>query len=132
MYAAMERWVERGIAPPRAEPIQVTDGGTPQVAFVKDEFGNVKGGVRSSYLDVPVATYNIGGTLNPGYAYCSSFGHELPFGSEFLGKLYGTPFAQQNYVAKVKQNVRQMLNGRWVLPEEAWKIVTEAELRPIP
>jgi hypothetical protein len=132
MYASMERWVERGIAPPRAEPIQVTNGGTPQVAFVTDEFGNVKGGVRSSYVDVPFATYFVTGTLKPGYQYCSSFGHEVLFGSELLSSLYGTPFAQQNYVAKVKANVRRMLDGRWVLPKEARKIVAEAELRPIP
>jgi hypothetical protein len=132
MYANMERWVEKGIAPPRASLIEVANGGTPQASFVTDQFGNAKGGVRSPYVDVPFATYSVTGTLKPGYQYCSSFGTETLFGSELLSSLYGTPFASQNYVAEVKASVKQMLAGRWVLPQEARKIVTEAELRPIP
>jgi hypothetical protein len=133
-FANMERWVEKGTPPPHNPGyIEVTNGGTPQVAFVTDQFGNVKGGIRSSYLDVPFATYyTTGATLKPGYQYCSSFGTEVLFGSELLGSLYGTPFAKQNYVAAVRASVAQMLAGRWVLPEDAAKIILEAELRPIP
>lgn len=143
MYAGMERWVTHGTPPPRAEPLRVVDGvgtqtslfgETIDASFATDTFGNVLGGVRSSYVDVPVATYHTPtpGNPKPGYPYCWSFGYEDLFGSEQLGNLYGMPLAQQNYVAKVKQNVQQMLARRWVLPDDARKIVLEAELRPIP
>jgi hypothetical protein len=65
----------------RASLIEVANGGTPQVTFVTDQFGNAKGGVRTPYVDVPSATYSVTGTLKPGYQYCSSFGTETLFGS---------------------------------------------------
>ncbi len=35
-------------------------------------------------------------------------------------------------MVKVKESVQQMLRGRWVLPEDAQKIIQEADLTPIP
>src|SRR5262249_22961093 len=45
-------WVMKGTLPPHATPIEMVNG-----EFVRDEFGNVKGGVRSAYVDVPLVTY---------------------------------------------------------------------------
>src|SRR6185295_7610398 len=44
-------WVDKGIVPPKAERI----GSITAV----DENGNVKGGIRSPYVDVPVAKFNV-------------------------------------------------------------------------
>lgn len=48
----LELWMCDDIAPPRAEPILVRDG-----APVLDAVGNVQGGLRSPYLDVPTSTW---------------------------------------------------------------------------
>ncbi|MEM9254316.1 MAG: alpha/beta hydrolase domain-containing protein [Pseudomonadota bacterium] len=49
---ALNRWVEEGTPPPTAERLDVA--GSPP-AFVVDELGNVRGGVRTPYVDVPIA-----------------------------------------------------------------------------
>jgi hypothetical protein len=127
MYANMELWVKRGIAPPRAEPLQVSGN-----SFVLDRFGNALGGVRNSYVDVPIATYRDYATAKPGGGFCGVFGHEVAFASEQVQSLYGAVGPHQSYVAKVKENVQQMLQGRWLLPEDAERIVLEAELARLP
>ena len=47
----LDLWVRDGLAPPHADPILVENG-----APVLDEFGNVQGGLRSPYVDVPTST----------------------------------------------------------------------------
>lgn len=139
MYANLEKWVIDGTLPPKGELIQTQPGesetlfGTTIAAtFATDEHGNVLGGVRSPYLDVPTATYFESATPVEGLPYAWSFGHQVDFGTAKLHALYGVVGAHQNYVAKVKAEVEKLLADRWLLPEEAEKIITEAELRPIP
>ena len=50
--AALNTWIVDGTAPPRADRLAVT--GNP-AAFELDESGNVRGGVRTPYVDVPIA-----------------------------------------------------------------------------
>lgn len=142
MYANMERWVIDGILPPKAELLQVKEGGggtqttlfgsTFKASFVKDEYGNVLGGVRSPYVDVPRATYMESATLKEGFAYAWSFGHQVDFTSEELQKLYGAVGAQQNYIIKIEASVKQLVDDRWLEPEEGQKIIQEATLTPLP
>ncbi len=49
---ALNEWVVNGIAPPRANRLSVS--GEPP-AFDLDENGNVIGGIRTAYVDVPIA-----------------------------------------------------------------------------
>ncbi|RYZ62048.1 MAG: hypothetical protein EOP08_12680, partial [Proteobacteria bacterium] len=58
----LDQWVQRGIAPPHAPLLQVRPGITaesfdPEKAFVTDEAGNAKGGVRTPPVDVPTARW---------------------------------------------------------------------------
>jgi alpha/beta hydrolase family protein len=128
MLANLERWVTDGVRPPHeAEPLRVLDAATAQ--FATDALGNVLGGVRSPYVDVPVATYyNLATATAPG-GFCSLFGHEVAFTSVTLQSLY---HSHQDYVAKVRASVAQMLRGRWVEPEEAREIVEQARYRAVP
>ena len=71
MLRNLDLWVRYGIRPPHADPIEVVNG-----AGVLDEFGNVVGGLRSPYLDVPTSTW-FGST--PGAGFCVIAGHEVPF-----------------------------------------------------
>ncbi|MEH7482504.1 alpha/beta hydrolase domain-containing protein [Neobacillus drentensis] len=141
MYKNMERWVIDGILPPHAEPLKVQEGvGTSKslsgetfnASFVKDQYGNVLGGVRSPYVDVPTATYYEYATLKEGYPYAWSFGHQDDFSSEKLQQIYGTVAPHQNYVNQVKASVKKLQKERWLEPEEGEKIIQQAELIPIP
>ena len=66
----LDLWVRDELPPPRAEPILV-EGNAP----VLDEFGNVQGGLRSPYVDVPASTWF--GTAT-GASFCFIAGYEVP------------------------------------------------------
>ena len=112
----IDRWVRQGTPAPRAERIGVRNGGTPQAAFVFDEFGNAVGGVRSPYLDVPAATYH---AKTPGQGVCGNLLNIDPFDWARLEKLYGS---NQAYAAKVGQAVDQLVQQRWLTRADGDKI----------
>ena len=111
------RWVDKGTPPPRANRLE-TEG--PSGPVIKDEFGNPKGGVRTTTLDIPVASYplcNDGkkNAINPvGINFIASY--QVPFTPERLKKLYPTP---QIYLAKVNRRLKELEREGWYLPEDA-------------
>ena len=119
-FANLTRWIRDGVAPPRAERIRIESAGTPQARIALDEFGNAVGGVRSPYLDVPIATYY---TSSKGETFCPELGHTVPFDWARLNSLYGTP---QNYAAKVAQSVDRLVRERWLTESDGRKIKTES------
>jgi hypothetical protein len=123
MYSNMQRWVDDGRRPPHADRLALTADGT---KFEKDQFGNVLGGVRNPYVDVPIATYYETAT---GGAFCGVLGHQDDFGSGQLQSLYVT---RQNYVAKVVEATARMRRARFVEPADAKEIVQEARYTRIP
>src|SRR4249920_1292394 len=48
------QWVDKGIAPPKAD--RILKNGT---AMAVDERGNPKGGIRSPYVDIPITKYGV-------------------------------------------------------------------------
>ena len=117
----LQAWVEEGIAPPRSEPILV-EGGQP----VLDEFGNVQGGLRSPYLDVPTSTWY--GTAT-GASFCFIAGWEDPFDQATLDALYRNHGA---YVKQVGVSVRELEAERWLTDYDARQIRQEAAQSDIP
>lgn len=111
------RWVDKGIPAPRAPRLDVASATGP---VLRDEFGNPRGGVRTTALDVPVAAHRLcdtgkPNTINPvgidfGAAYVE------PFTPDQLKRLYPTP---QVYLAKVDRRLKQLVRQRWYLPEDA-------------
>jgi Alpha/beta hydrolase domain len=84
---ALNRWVTKGIPPAHAPRLQVTTSGSAP-AFVMDANGNVKGGVRTPAVDVPVAT--LSGLGQSGASFCFLFGTTTPFSAAKLAALYPT------------------------------------------
>ena len=82
-FAALDRWMRGGGAPPTAERLQVA--GSPP-AFVLDDLGNVLGGIRTPYVDAPVAV--LSGLGQSGSGFCFIFGTTAPFDAETLASLY--------------------------------------------
>jgi Alpha/beta hydrolase domain len=121
IYRNLDEWARKGIAPPRAEPILVENGQP-----VLDEHGNVKGGVRSPFVDVPTAQWT--GT-STGPSFCSIAGHEKPFDAARLKALYPT---SATYVQAVRRNVDALVAARFVTREDAQKLIREAESRRMP
>ena len=119
-FANLTHWIRDGIAPPRAARITIENVGTPQAGVVRDEYGNAVGGVRTPYLDVPIATYH---TASVGDTFCPEIGHRDPFDWARLNSLHGTP---QNYAAKVAQSADRMVRERWLTESDGRKIKAES------
>jgi hypothetical protein len=124
-FANLTRWIRDGVAPPKAERIKIENPGTPQARIALDQYGNAIGGVRTPYVDVPIATFY---TTSKGETFCPELAHTVPFDWARLNNLYGTP---QNYAAKVGQSVDRMVRERWLTESDGKKIKAEAGSVPV-
>jgi hypothetical protein len=79
------RWAEDGVPPPKAPRIALKIDDVVAEAAV-DRFGNAVGGVRSPFLDVPMARYEVHSTPGP---LCALVGREVPLAREVLVGSYG-------------------------------------------
>jgi hypothetical protein len=122
----LDWWVRLRIPPPHADPILVA--GTPP-APVLDEFGNVQGGWRSPYLDVPTSTWFGSSTNPPGATFCGIAGHEVQFDAARLAGLYPT---HGTYVRKVVRSSAELVSDRLLTLPDGLRIVQEAARADIP
>ena len=124
--ANLTRWVRDGVTPPKAARISVENGGTPQARVVRDQYGNAVGGVRTPYLDVPIATYH---TTTKGEGFCPELGRADTFDWARLASVHGTP---QNYASKVAQSVDRLVRERWLTESDGKRIKAEAATAVVP
>ena len=83
--AHLFRWAEGGVTPPRAPRIDLATFDTVSEAAV-DQFGNATGGVRSPFVDVPIARFEV--HSGPG-ALCKLVGRETILPRDVLVSRYG-------------------------------------------
>ncbi len=117
----LDRWVRKDVPPPHGSPIVVVNGEP-----VLDEFGNVQGGLRSPYLDVPTSTWYGSST---GASFCFIAGHEVPFGADRLRELYPTHRA---YVEAVVKDTKALVQQGFITDYDGRMIVSEALRAPVP
>jgi hypothetical protein len=122
----LDWWVRFRIPPPHADPILVA--GTP-AAPVLDEVGNVQGGWRSPYLDVPTSTWFGSSTNPPGATFCGIAGHEVPFDADRLASLYRN---HGDYVRKVVRSSADLVGDRLLSLPDGLRIVEEAARADVP
>jgi hypothetical protein len=115
-FANLDRWVRDGTPAPRAERVAVKNGGA---SIATDEFGNAVGGVRSPYLDVPMATYY---ASTPGPGTCGNLGRKDAFTWERLETVYG---ASAKYASKFNEAVDRLVRERWLTESDARKITAD-------
>jgi hypothetical protein len=118
-FANLDQWVRKGTAPPKADRIQVKDAGTPQASLAMDEFGNGLGGVRSPFVDVPVATYT---TSSPGPGTCGELGRVVRFDAPKIQSLYGDT---KSYASKVSLSVDRMVKERFLTEGDGKRLKAE-------
>jgi hypothetical protein len=91
----LNAWIVAGVPPAHAPSfVEVVNG-----AIVRDSYGNAKGGIRLSQLEVPTAT--LSGPGNTGPDPCSVVGWTIPFDAATLASLYPTQYGYYNAVGKV-------------------------------
>ena len=125
------QWIDKGTVPPHADRIYMdynTDGDGSLMAL--DEFGNVKGGIRNPYVDVPTKKIGVPNSgaeppiKNPhpfiaarGEAaqnqLCNLANYELALSPALLTKLYKD---KKDYQTKVQQRYDELMKQGWALP----------------
>jgi hypothetical protein len=119
------QWVDKGVKPPRAPRVVMdlfvdNDGSLMQL----DQYGNAMGGIRNTYVDVPLFKYTMHNPPNPASKgagsgrmdtplLCTLSGYQTAIDAATLKKKYGTP---AKYVAQVEKRVKELEAQGWSLP----------------
>jgi hypothetical protein len=144
-------WVDKGIAPPHADRFYVdfNPDNKPKLDRDKgsllalDDFGNVKGGIRNTYVDVPVKSFHVPNEgadprisnpnhfiaarringQDPDAQLCGLGNFETALPKDQLKKLYKNP---KDYYNKVAQRYEELVKQGWALPVYKEMVLAEA------
>jgi hypothetical protein len=117
----LDGWVRSGTPPPNAPRLEIDAPGFPP-DFAVDEHGNVLGGIRTPYVDVPIARLNgAGNGTAPGAppfpsVFCRLFGVTEPFSDEKLAELYRT---HGRFVSQYARANEMAVESGFLLQEDA-------------
>jgi hypothetical protein len=125
------QWADKGTVPPRADRMwldrnEFNDGSR----MALDENGNPRGGIRNTYVDVPVAKYTIrppaitpvipngspyiaAGGQNAANQMCGLSGAQISFTPAKLKTLYRS---KKSYVSTVERRLTELEKAGWSLP----------------
>jgi len=125
------RWVDEGIAPPRAPRILLDrDTGNDGSAMALDAHGNPLGGIRNPYVDVPTAKYApVNTAVDPVIAnpseyvkvnglqgaqiMCRLSAYQEPFSAAKLRELHGS---KREYLHEFEARLDELERQGWSLP----------------
>lgn len=111
----LHNWAVKGIEPPSSLEIDRDEEGL----AIKDEHGNGVGGLRSPYIDVPVATYHPNALANPSQinqAVGNVNGSMDYFDSIKLRTLYND---EKKYLEQFEASVKAQVETGWLLESDA-------------
>ncbi len=109
-YSNLKSWINGIDKPPKCDKIGLT-GNYPCFEFINDRFGNHTGGIRHTYLEVPIARFGDDSSI--------TF-----FEKEQRDALYKD---KTDYLEKVRKDAERMVKERWILPSAVDMIVKQAE-----
>jgi hypothetical protein len=125
--SALNTWIKDGKKPTKAPRIELTAAGD---AVATDEFGNALGGVRSPYVDAPVARFSgANSSVDDGEDICFLFGQTEMLDDAVLQTLYPNHGA---YVAAVTKAAQEAVSNGYLLAEDSKIIITAAQKSDIP
>jgi hypothetical protein len=107
--ASLEAWVRHGQPPPGAPWIESKPG--PEPALERDDLGIARGGIRTPWVDAPVAA--LSGQGNPGEVFTALFGSTHPFDRVQLARLY--PDGRSEYLATFAQRLEESIEAGFIL-----------------
>ncbi|MDQ4488979.1 alpha/beta hydrolase domain-containing protein [Sinomonas sp. ASV486] len=131
LYQRLDEWITRGIIPPRAEPFAFADESavSARMALARDSFGNVTGGVRTPWVEVPKAAYLPHSTPAPGCCLPPEWApmgspekvaamvpHMVSFTPATLTDLYAS---EDDYMSRFGASTERLVEEGLLLREEA-------------
>ncbi|MDV3291286.1 alpha/beta hydrolase domain-containing protein [Mycobacterium avium] len=115
--AALNTWVTAGQPAPGAEPLQVREGPAPQP--VLDGNGLARGGLRTPWVDVPIArTSGLGGQES---VMSAIFGSGEPFDAATLERMY--PGGRTEYLERFTVALDAAIGAGFILPADRAEIL---------
>lgn len=117
--AALDNWVRTGVAPAHAERLEVDELST---TFVRDDHGIARGGIRTPYVDVPIATLSGEGQTTS--VFCRLFGTTALFDKAKLAGLYPD---HETYASKVADSVDDAVAKGFLLQRDGELIMAWAQ-----
>ncbi len=118
--AHLARWAAGGEPPPPAARLEVDAAGT---AFRLDEHGLARGGIRTPWVDVPVAV--LSGLGQGGESFAMLFGRTEPFDSATLSALY--PGGEAEYLDRFTASLDATVAAGFLLADDRAEILAVAQ-----
>jgi Alpha/beta hydrolase domain len=119
--AALNDWVRTGDPAPSASPIEVTEGEEPQP--ILDANGLAEGGVRTPWVDVPIARTSggVGSSDAPESIMAMIFGSGEPFDSATLHRIY--PGGAAEYLDNFEKALDSAIGSGFILRADRAEIL---------
>jgi hypothetical protein len=108
--AALNTWITDGEEPPTAERLAISDN---PLRLALDDNGNVIGGVRTPYVDVPTAI--LSGEGQAGEGFCRLFGTTQLFDANLLNSLYAD---NDSYINEVVSSTDDAVSKGFIIEED--------------
>ncbi|WP_418057815.1 alpha/beta hydrolase domain-containing protein [Pimelobacter simplex] len=117
----LDRWARGGAPAPSAPPLEIAGG-----AFVRDELGIVRGGVRTPVVDAPADVPS--GQAGPGASViCELFGRTLPLPDGAWERRWAS---RADYLAAYERATDAAIAAGFVVPEDRAAVLAEARPQP--
>lgn len=124
---ALNTWIEEGVAPPSFPRLKINAAGD---AYETDVHGNVLGGVRSPYMDVPIARMTgQSSSTRQENGLCFLFGTTDMLDVATLRSLYPS---HDDYVTAVARSAHDAVNNGTLIAEDAELVIAAARAANIP
>jgi Alpha/beta hydrolase domain len=115
--AGLHTWVRTGAPPPNAPPIELNE--TDPSQLIVDANGIPKGGVRTPWVDVPIARTS--GIATEAIEMANLFGSGEPFDTATLGRLY--PGGGEEYLERFTESLDAAIRSGFLLSADRQEIV---------
>jgi hypothetical protein len=115
--AHLDAWVRHGTPPPEADRIASEEGDEP--VLVRDGLGIATGGIRTPWVDAPVAV--LSGEGHEGDVFTSIFGSTRAFDREELARAY--PGGREEYLAAFEKSAESATAAGFVLADDRDEII---------
>ncbi len=112
----LERWVREGTPPPTTAWLEADDAFS---GLGLDERGNARGGIRTPWVDVPVAM--LSGLGQVGEDFAVLFGRTVPFDQATLSALY--PGGRPEYLERFAASLDATIAAGFLLAEDRAEIL---------
>jgi hypothetical protein len=140
------QWVDRGTLPPRGDKLALDHDLDDGSALALDPNGNATGGIRNTYVDLPLVRYSIrnegadppipnpsrliaarpAGTADQ---LCGLAGYETPLGVDEVRSLYSS---EADYRTRVAARLDALTEAGWFLPVYRDLVLKDAEAARLP